>query len=381
MKNLLAVIMVMLPIFATAKEVSGWIGTYTTSNGNPTGSAGLYSLSVNAAGELREPALFVATDNPSFVIQHPSGRYLYSVNENSIAEGVDRVSAFELAQRGAAAPRLLGSVASGGVDPCYISLHPRNRWLFVANFGVKSSGSIAVLPVARDGSLGEAVQILRPVGSGPVLPRQQRAHTHQLSTTPDGRHVIAVDLGADKIFVFKFDERKGQLSEHSSGTYSAPAGSGPRHLVFTKDGHYAYVVTELNPGVITLRWDARLGRFEQIAVTPSLPDDFVGRRSSAEIVLHPSQRFLYVSNRGDSNSITRFTIDVDRIPHREESTSSGGRMPRFITTDPDGRFLLAANQATGEIVSFPLDASTGRLGAEISRVKVPAPVAITWDQR
>ena len=165
------------------------------------------------------------------------------------------------------------------------------------------------------------------------------------------------------------------------GTYAAPPGSGPRHLVFSKDGHYAYVVTELNPGVITLRWDARHGTFEQLAVTPSLPDDFVGRRSSAEILLHPSQRFLYVSNRGDSNSITRFTIGADRIPHREETTPSGGRMPRFITADPDGRFLLSANQATGEIVSFPIDVSTGRLGDAISRVKVPAPVAITWDKR
>lgn len=379
MRLLISFLLLAIASQLQAAERLGWIGTYTTSNGNPTGSLGIYSFRFDPdTGVLSDIAVAAETDNPSFMVRHPNGRFLYSVNENGTQDGFDRISAFELDRAGGQKLRLLGTVSSAGIDPCYLSIDRSGRWLFVANYAVKASGSIAVIPIRRNGTLAEAVQVVHQQGTGPVMPRQQRPHSHQLVTAPGGKYLVSIDLGADKIFVYRFDARVGRLAEHQVGTFAVPPGSGPRHIVFSHDGHFAYVIAELNPGVITLRWDARRGTFTQVAVTSSLPDEYKGRRSSAEIVLHPAGKSLYISNRGDSNSVTHFNVGADGIPVRNQLTPSGGKQPRFIDLDPAGKFLLAANQASGELVVFPVDGDSGAVGAEISRAKVSAPVFILW---
>jgi 6-phosphogluconolactonase len=371
--------LLLFPVPALAATISGWIGTYTT-NSQVTGSEGIYSFRWSPeAGDLGGLAVAAKTSNPSFMAVHPNGRYLYAVNEDatpSNMDHIDQVSAFRIDRSSSASLVSLGSVSSHGSAPCYLSVDATGRWLFVANY---YSGNIAVYPIHADGRLGEATQIIQQVGSGPAAGRQDSAHAHEVVQTPDGRFLLAVDLGADKIFIYRFDARSGRLSPNSPAFAGIPAGYGPRHLLFSKEAPLVYVVTELNPSVITLRWDAKLGSLTQLAVTPTLPEGFTGKKSGAEIALHPSGRFLYASNRGDANTIAIFRIGPDGIPRLTGQQPSGGTSPRFFTIDPTGRFLIAAHQASGDLYVFRIDPATGALQRQSGRIAVPAPVMVLFD--
>jgi 6-phosphogluconolactonase len=363
------------PSMAQAAPTSGWIGTYTQQAGKDTGSNGIYAFQWDGAtGTLDKLTLALAVSNPSWLVLHPNGRFLYSVNEDVASTG-DRVSAYAIDARDPAKLSLLGSVASQGIEPCHVSIDQRGRWLFVTNY---TSAIIAVFPIQSDGRLGEVVQTVHEEGSGPVASRQQSAHVHQLVQSPDGRFMLSVDLGADKIFVYRLDRNTGKLTLNEPSSLALPAGFGPRHLIFSKDGKRVYVLTELEPAIVTLNWNAKSGALTQLGLQKTLPADYQGRKSAAEITLHPNGRFLYVSHRGASNSIASFRLDGNGLPQASGLTPTGGMSPRYFTIDPTGRYLLAGNQASGNVVVLTIDQQSGTLKPQPFKLEVPAPVMILF---
>jgi len=369
--------LLMCPVSLMAATTTGWIGTYTADHGQSTGSSGIYGFQWDTeSGSLSGIRLAGKTSNPSFLALHPNGRFLYAVNEDSVATGTDRITAFSIGDSASAQPlKALGSVSSQGNDPCHLMVDSTGKWLFVANY---TSGTIAVYPIGADGRLGEARQTIQQRGSGPVADRQQSAHAHEVVQSPDGRFLLAVDLGADKVFVYRFDVATGTLTPNDPAAAVLPAGYGPRHMVFTKDAKLAYVVTELKSAVVTMRWNSKLGTLTQVALTPALPAAATGEQSGAEIALHPNGKLLYTSSRGDSNTITVFRMGHDGVPVVAGNVPTGGREPRFCGIDPSGKFLIVANQKTGDLFTFRIDPASGALSRVGERLAVSAPVHVLF---
>jgi len=364
--------LLIFPVQLFGSSHSGWIGTYTSDGAKATGSRGIYSFEWDAkTGSLTEVRAVASTSNPTFLALHPNGRFLYAVNEDASASGTDRITAFAIdAARPSSALLEIGSVPSMGRAPCHLSIDAHGKWLFVANY---ITGSIAVYPIQADGRLAEAKQVIRQQGSGPVTGRQESAHAHEVIVSPDGRFLLAPDLGADSVFIYRFDSATGALAPNDPPAAKFLSGSGPRHLVFSKDGRFVYVITELVPAVVTLRWDRVRGSMTQISGSPTLLSPYDGHQGAAEIALHPNGKFLYASNRGGNNTITAFRLGHDGIPTQMDRVSSGGSIPRYFGIDPSGRFLIVANQGTGELVTFGIDAATGSLARRGTAVTVPAP--------
>jgi 6-phosphogluconolactonase len=360
---------ILWPMQLAAATMTGWIGTYTSN----TSSQGIYAFQWDAErGSLSAVHPVATTSNPSFLALHPSGRFIYAVNEDASSSGMDHLTAFAIGATGSSEPlQPIGTVSSQGLAPCHLTIDSSGRWLFVANY---QTGTIALYPIGPDGRLAPASQIIQHKGSGPVAGRQESAHAHEVVLSPDGRFLLSVDLGADRIFVYRFDDRLGALTPNSTPEVVLPAGFGPRHMVFSKDGRTVYVVTELTPSVVALRWNAASGSMTQLGVTSTLPAIDPAEHGGAEIVLHPSGKFLYASNRGNSNTIAIFRIGRDGLPTPAGHVSSGGRLPRFFGIDPSGQFLIAANQGSGTLVSFRIDPSSGALTRVGPAVAVPAPV-------
>jgi 6-phosphogluconolactonase len=355
-------------------ELGGWIGTYTAQGTNPsTGSAGIYGFQWDTtSGSLHGVHAAAQATNPSFLALHPNGRFLYAVNEGTGSATADRISAFGIGATGAAGQLSpLGSVSSMGKGPCYVSVDPSGHWLFAANY---QSGTIAVFPIQADGRLAEASQTIQQQGTGPVADRQNGPHAHEVVLSPDGHFLLAADLGADRVFVYRFDAATGTLRANDPAAAVLPAGYGPRHLVFSHDARLLYVITELADRLVTLRWNAQTGTLSALAETSALPADFTGARSGAEIALHPNGKFLYTSNRGDSNTIAIFRIGPDGIPVPAGHVASGGKTPRFFGIDPSGHYLIATNQDSSNLVIFVIDPATGGLKPQGDALALPAPV-------
>lgn len=379
----LAIVLLLWPMQLIAATLTGWIGTYTAADNVSTGSHGIYSFQWDTErGVLSGIRAVAATTNPSFLALHPNGRFLYAVNEDALPSGADHITAFAVSDPVSfGALRVIGSVSSEGLAPCHLSVDSTGKWLFVANY---LSGSIAVYAIQADGSLGKVRQAVRQIGSGPVSDRQASAHAHQVVQSPDGRFLLSVDLGADRIFVYRFDAASGVLAPNKPAQVTFTPGSGPRHLVFSRDARRIYVLTELSSSVVTLGWDAERGSAIELGAISTLPASGPGEQSSAEsaeIVLHPNGRFLYASNRGSSNTIATFKIDRNGRPVGVGHVSSGGKLPRFIGIDPSGKFLIAANQGSGELFAFRIDPASGALTPLGTRGVVPAPVSFVFARK
>lgn len=368
----------MLTTLLATASIMGWIGTYTTAEGAPTGSPGIYAFQWDSQQGVMS-AIHPAgkTSNPSFLALHPNGRFLYAVNEDGSPSGSDHITAFAIgAANSSASLRPIGTVSSQGLGPCHLSIDSSGKWLFVANY---DSGIIAVYPIQSDGQLGQARQTIQQKGSGPFAPNQNSAHAHEVVLSPDEHFLLAADLGADRIFVYGFDAQSGALTPNALQAAVLPAGYGPRHLVFSKDGRTIYVVAELKPTVTTFRWNAQQGSMTKLAEVSTLPPTAdPSEHEGAEIALHPSGKFLYASNRNHSNTIAIFRIDHDGLPVPAGHVPSGGTLPRFFNVDPSGKFLLVANQGSGNLVTFSIDPSSGALTRVGTPMSVPAPVSFVF---
>ena len=367
-----------LPAFARGSQrtrpakLPVYVGTYTSGR-----SEGIYLYSLDlTSGKLDHIATTKGVRDPSFLALAPSRRYLYAVNEVEEFAGKKSgaVSAFAVDQR-TGELKFLNQQPSQGGSPCYVVVDRSGRFVLVANY---SGGNVAVLPVLGDGSLGEATDMKQGLGSSVNTERQEAPHAHCIVIDPANRFAYACDLGADKIMIFRFDKRRGKLIPGKMPWVQVKPGAGPRHLVFHPAGNYAYVINELHATVTAFAHNRGDGSLAEVQTIATLPTDFTGANTSADIHASPDGKFLYCSNRGH-DSIAAFKINsrngrLTLIAH--ESTQ--GKAPRNFAIDPAGNFVLVANQKSDNIVTLRRDRKTGRLSATGQVAEVPSPVCLKF---
>jgi 6-phosphogluconolactonase len=316
-----------------------------------------------ANGHLNEPQLVLQADAPAYFVFDSSHRFLYTRGSPAfIAAYSVNPSTGQLA--------LLNQKPSGGGDPSYISLDKTSKFAFVANY---EGGNIAVYALQPDGSLGKLTAFVQHTGHGVNPVRQKHAFAHSILVDPSNRFVLVADLGLDQVFVYRFDATTGALTPSSSGSFKAPPGSGPRHIIFHPNGRWAYLITEMGSSILLYDWDAKHGTLREKQHVSALPSTFQGVSTSAEIRVHPNGKFLYASNRGQ-DSIAVFSIDASsgRLS-RLQDVPSGGRTPRNFDLDPTGRWLLVTNQDSENAMVFRIDLQTGLLSAAGAPVHIRHP--------
>lgn len=347
-----------------------FVGTYTGAT-----SEGIYSFRFNAeTGECGEVQLAAEVTNPSFLALHPNGELLYAVNEVADSDGRKggAVAAFRIDRRSGKL-ELLNQSSTIGAGPCHLVVDATGSYVLVANYG---GGSVACLPIGDDGRVGEAVSFIQHTGSSVNPQRQQGPHAHSINLDAANRFAMAADLGLDKVFVYRFDEQTGELALNDPPAAEVEPGSGPRHFAFHPSGKFAYVINEMLLTVTAFEYDADQGRLNPIQIITTLPRDVEDGDSTAEVLVHPSGKFLYGSNRGH-DSIAIFRIDEETgkltaVGHQ----STEGKTPRNFYIDPSGRWLFAENQGSDTIVLFEIDQESGELAATGTVLEVGAPVCI-----
>jgi 6-phosphogluconolactonase len=278
--------------------------------------------------------------------------------------------------------RLLNTVPSGGTSTCFISMDKTGKYVLMANFG---SGSVSVVQVKEDGSLGNLVSFIQNVGHSVNPAIQMEPHPHSILVSPDNRYAIVSDLGTDKVLIFRFDAATGMLSPPDPPSASVYPGGGPRHFTFDPAGKFGYQLSEMSGVVDVFAWDASKGSLTGIQRAQTMPHDFLGINHSAEIEIHPSGKFLYESNRrtmseteGAPDTIGVFSIDAKGILAPVEQSLTGGVMPRSFALDPTGKYLLAANQVSNNVVVYAIDGATGRLTNSGKEIMVDTPVCLKF---
>ncbi|MFD5699783.1 lactonase family protein [Streptomyces lasiicapitis] len=336
-----------------------FLGTYTSQQGGGTG-IGLATYD-DGTGEVTGIGTLGGVPDPSYLAAHPSGRTLYAVNEREQGG----VTAVALSPDGA--HRVLGTRSTGGAGPCHLSVHPGGGWLLSANY---TSGSVAVHPIEPSGALGERTDLVTH-STPPPGPGQQGPHAHQISTSPDGRHVLAVDLGTDTVYTYRLDTTAGKLSRVSHATVRP--GAGPRHLAFHPSARFAYLADELDNTVVVCGYDPASGRLAPGEPQPTGTKPGV-TSYPAQLAVTPDGRFAFLANRGD-NTLTRYAVERDGARLRLlDTVPVGGDFPRHLALSPSGRLLFTANQRSGSVSVFRVDAATGEL--TLTGKPFGAPIAV-----
>jgi 6-phosphogluconolactonase len=359
-----------------------FVGTYTEPILFGTGKIlqgkgkGIYAFRLDVSSGALEPCGLIeeGRPNPSFLTVHPSGRFLYAVNELKEFEGAfgGAVSAFTM-DPDTGDLGFLNRKATHGTDPCHLTVDRTGKYVLVANF---MSGSVCVLPILVDGSLGDASDVVQHEGSSVDPARQAGPHAHATVQDDAGRYLFVPELGLDKVMIYRLDTSTGKLSPNEVPWAESPPGAGPRQIVFHPGGGYAYVINELDSTMTAFRYDADSGSLQEIQTLSTLPEGVTGSSTCAEVQISPSGKFLYGSNRGH-DSIVIYAIDeADGTLTCVGHESTQGRTPRHFAVSPDGEFLLAANQDTDNLVSFRIDPASGMLRATDHSVSVPTPVCV-----
>lgn len=356
---------------AQIKSVALFVGTYTGEK-----SKGIHALRLDyESGALTPLGLAAETTNPSFLALSRDGRFLYAVNEIGDFGGQNSgsVTAFAV-NNDTGKLAFLNAQPSGGSGPCYLSLDPKGQRVFTANYG---NGSVGVLPVQDDGTLDAPVSSIQHQGSGPNPKRQTGPHAHSVITDPGGRFVLAADLGIDRILVYKTGKDGPGIQPNAPTGISAEPGSGPRHMAFHPAGRILYVCNEMGNSITAYDYVPDRGVLIARQTIGTLPGDFAGDNTTAEILVHPGGRFLYVSNRGH-DSIACFRIGHDGSLSLKGHVPSGGNMPRGFRIDPTARYLVAANYKSDNLVVFRIDGVTGALLPTGNTAQVGAPVCVVF---
>ena len=356
-----------------------WFGTYT---GGPANSEGIYVSRFDATtGKLTAPVLAAAVKNPSFLAVHPTLPVMYAVSEVADADGKPTGAVLALALDDATGTLTAKNhQSSGGGGPCHVSIDRTGQVALAANYG---GGSVICFGLTADGSLEPVVAgspggFIQHEGKGPNPQRQEKPHGHSIYPTADGRFAVTCDLGADRVFVHALDVEKATLAPHGFGR--GTPGAGPRHFAFHPGGRYGYAVNELDLTVTAFAYDPQAGTLTEVQTLSTLPAEVTDTKgfSTAEVVAHPSGRFLYASNRGH-DSIAMYTVDeaTGRLTFLGAEPIRG-KTPRNFVIDPTGKFLLAAGQNSHTVTVFAIDAETGRLSFTGQSLDVPSPVCIRF---
>jgi 6-phosphogluconolactonase len=366
----------LIPLYASAKTLV-YIGTYT--KGNST-SEGIYvSVLDESTGALSEPLLAAPAVNPSFVAIHPTKPLLYAVSEVS-SGGQDAVGviAYSIGEDGALT--MLNQRSTGGSAACHLSVDPTGQCVAVANYG---GGSCASFPIRADGSLGQLGSFHQHVGGSGVNPRRQNEpHAHSINFNRDGTQAFVADLGKDQIMLFDVDAKAGTMDPSKQPFVKLPPGGGPRHFCFHPGYRFAFSNLELTSKVALLNYNSTEQTLALGPVLDTVPEsDRQAGNSTAECLVHPGGKFVYVSNRGH-NSIAGFSFDSTTGDlSLIGNTSTQGEIPRGFGIDPSGRYLIAGNQKTGNVVTLRIDLDTGKLTPTGHEVKIDAAVNVRFKVR
>ena len=357
---------------ATKGQYFVYLGTYTEK-----ASKGIYACRFDPASDrLTSLGLAAETADPSFLAIDPTRRFLYAVNEVSQYEGRTSggVSAFAIAP-GTGKLTFLNEVPSGGAGPCHLTVDKTGKYVLVANYG---GGSLAVFPILKDGRLGEASAFVQHKGASVNPQRQEGPHAHSIYVSPDNRFVISADLGLDEVFVYRFDATKGTLAPNIPPSATVSSGAGPRHFAFHPNGKFGYVIDELQSTITEFSYDPAGGVLDVLQPVSTLPLDFKGESTAAEVEVHPSGKFLYASNRG-LDTIAVFAVNSRKgtlTPQAQVPTL--GKTPRNFKIDPTGSYLFVANQDSDNVVQFRINPITGLLTPTGQVLQVPSPVCVTF---
>lgn len=350
-----------------------YIGTYTGPK-----SKGVYTSTLDlATGKLSAAELAVELKNPSFLAVHPQDpTLLYAVSEVDDAQGKPSGGVAAL-KRDPASNRLtlLNAELSGGAGPCHLNVDATGRHVLVANYG---GGSVAALPIVAGGKLGPATSVIVHQGNSVNPQRQKEPHAHSINLDPANRFAFAADLGLDQVLVYAFDPQAGTLARHEPPFAKVAPGAGPRHFAFRPDGKFAYVINELGNTITVFEYTADKGVLRVVQDISTLPAGHTEPSYTAEVVVHPSGRFVYGSNRGH-DSIAIFTVDAATgLLTAQGQEPTRGKAPRNFVVDPTGHWLLAENQGSDTIYVFAIDQATGRLKETGNPLSVPTPVCVRF---
>lgn len=334
-----------------------YFGTYTDNV-----SKGIYQCELNLKdGSLSAPTLAGETSSPSFLAFHPNRKFLYAVNEREAT-----VSAFSMDAKSGNLTFLNSQPSQGGA-PCHLIVDPTGQNVLAANY---SGGSCICIPIEADGKLGKASSFQQHEGP--------KKNGHSIHVDMANRFALCCDLGLDKVMIYAFNPDKGTLTPH--GAFDTPKGAGPRHFAWHPDGKTAYINGERDLTLIACDYDSEKGLLTQTQVLSTLPQNVVQKEgSTAETVVHPSGKFVYVSNRDPYNSIAIFSIDqkirkLTPVGHQ----GMGVKTPRNYAIEPTGRYMLVANQSGNNVIVFKIDQSTGELTPTSTSIDVPTPVCVRF---
>jgi 6-phosphogluconolactonase len=337
---------------------------------NKLDGIGLFKLDTDA-GTLTSAGIAAPANGPDFLAIAPNQKFLYAgiamPSNGAPAGGVEGFSIDATTGKLTA----VNQQSSEGDEAAFVTVDPSGRNALAANY---NAATVTVLPIDADGKLSPASCVIKQTGSSVDPVRQTKAYAHSVNCDPAGKFAIACDLGADKLFIYKFDAAAGKITPNEPPSVSVPPGSGPRHLTFSPNGKFVYVINEMGGTVIAFAWDGSKGTLTEIQSVKTLKNDEKGN-TSAEVQIDPSGRFLYASNRLTTNYLTIFSIDQETgkltlVGYQD----SLGKTPRNYRIDPTGKYMVLANQDSDTLVFFKIDQATGKLtpiGEAIPTVKSP----------
>jgi 6-phosphogluconolactonase len=357
-------ILITVTIQAQKNKRNLLIGTYT----NSCESKGIYVYDFDSnTADFKLKNTTEKVINPSYLTVSKDNNFVYSVNENG-AEST--VSSFGY-NPSSGKLNLINKQSSKGADPCYIINDEKN--VIVANY---SGGNIAVFGKKPNGSITEAKQLIQHYGKGTNAKRQEGPHVHMVHFSPDKKFVLSNDLGNDKVYSYQYNPNSANEILKIKDSISVKSGSGPRHLTFSKEGRFVYLLQELD-GALTV-FSYSNGILKKIDETTILAKDFKGTFSSADIHISPDGKFLYATNRGEANNISIFKILKNGKLLSKGQVSTLGKGPRNFTIDPSGKFLLVAHQYTNDVVIFKRNINTGSLTDTGKRINLCSPVCLIF---
>jgi 6-phosphogluconolactonase (cycloisomerase 2 family) len=351
------------------------VGTYTGSGK----SEGIYVYRFDTASGSITRLASAQTVNPSYLVVSKDRQHVYAVNElpgdNGPASQRGGISAFRF-DPASGQLTFVNRVSSDGNDPAYLALSPDGRYLLTANYSVASNpgGSFAVFPLEGERVLPSILTVHHD-GSGPVTGRQDNSHVHSTVFSPDGRYLFAQDLGADKLYSYRYtpDGTRGLFGPTESRYTLVKPGSGPRHMVFDGAGKHAYVTTEMNASVLVYDYDD--GKLTLRQTLPMTAPGFKGKTGGSAIHLSPDGRFLYTTNRGDANEILTYAVNpADGQLKLLNRRSTLGKSPREFAIDPTGRWLIVGNQDSDSVYFFRRNPETGELASDPKKIEIGSPV-------
>jgi len=340
-----------------------FVGTYTDGN-----SQGIYKYSLQQDGKLKRISLAAKSNNPSFLTKSTDKKYLVAVNEISNRDSVGTVESF-LIQGDSL--KLINRSSSGGAHPCFVTINDKG-YILTANY---TGGNVGLLKLNSKGELTKLLDVQQHTGSSSTA-RQEGPHAHSTWFTPDGNLIISIDLGTNELWFSKLDTTAQKLRPLMPTTLAMASGAGPRHLTFHPNNKWVYVLNELN-GTVTILKKTIDGPYVIGPSISTLPSDFKGTNTCADIHISSDGKFLYASNRGH-NTIAIFSVNMEdgylTILGHEPTRGDG---PRNFSLSPDENFLLVANQLTDNIISFKRNKTTGLLEYS-DEVEAPSPVCILF---